>query len=129
MSQALKGQSQFCITTMLSDPNRDHVPDQKVVQSFRRVRRGGIEDKRQRIDQMEAIVADFDRTVNELEGWIKAEQKRTRIQDPAHFAYSTFATAMTQRRDALKRSCETIMRSIDELRGQLAVDVMLEKRL
>jgi hypothetical protein len=55
---------------MLSDPDRDRV---------RRVRRGGIEDKRQRIDQMEAIVADFDSTVNELEGWIKAEQKRTRI--------------------------------------------------
>jgi hypothetical protein len=70
MGQALKGQSQFCIATMLSDPDRDRV---------RRVRRGGIEDKRQRIDQMEAIVADFDSTVNELEGWIKAEQKRTRI--------------------------------------------------
>jgi hypothetical protein len=69
---------------------------------------------------MEAVVADFDRTANELEGWIKAEQNRTRIQDPAHFAYSTSAIAMTQRRDALKRSRETLMRSIDELKRQLA---------
>jgi flagellar protein FliJ len=123
MGQAMKAQSQICTTAILnevSDPNRDNVQDGRTVERLHRVRRVGIDDTRRRIAQMEAVVADFDRTANELEGWIKAEQNRTRIQDPAHFAYSTSAIAMTQRRDALKRSRETLMRSIDELKRQLA---------
>jgi flagellar protein FliJ len=92
-----------------------------------RARRVGIDDTRQRIAQVEAIVADFDRTANELEGWIRSEQNRTRIHDPAHFAYSTFAIAMTRRRDALKRSRETLRCSIDELQRQLSgADVTVE---
>jgi flagellar FliJ protein len=123
MGQAMKAQSQFCTTAILnevSDPNRDRVQDQRAVERFQRIGRGGIEDTRRRIAQMDAIVADFDRTANELEGWIKVEENRTRIQDPVHFAYSAAATAMRHRRDALKRSRETLMRSIDELKRQLA---------
>ena len=121
MGQAMKAQSQFCTTAILnevSDPNRDRVQDQRAVERLRRVGRG--EDTRRRMAQMEAIVADFDRTANELGDWIKAEENRTRIQDPAHFAYSAAATAMRHRRDALRRSRETLMRSIDELKRQLA---------
>jgi flagellar protein FliJ len=124
MGQAMRGQSQFCITAILlnevSDRNRDHVQDQRAAERLHQVRRVGIEDTRRQIAQMEAIVADFDRTADELDGWIEAEQNRTRIHDPAHFAYSTFAIEMTRRRDALRRSRETLMRSIDELKRQLA---------
>jgi flagellar protein FliJ len=126
----MKGRSQFCITTTLneiSDPNRDDVRDQIAAEKLHRLRQAGIEDTRRRIAQMEAAMADFDRTATELEGWIKAEENRTRIQDPAHFAYSTFAIAMTERRDALKRSRETLMRSIGALERQLVdADVTLE---
>jgi flagellar protein FliJ len=128
MGQAMKAQSQFCTTAILnevSDPNRDYVQEGRTVERLDRVRRVGIEDAHRRIAQMEAIVADFDRTANELGDWIKAEENRTRIQDPAHFAYSASATAMTKRREALKRSRETLMRSIDELKRPLA-DVVLE---
>lgn len=124
MGQEMRGQSQFCITPIqrneVSDPNRDRVQDRRAAERLHRVRRVGIEDTRRQIAQIEAIVADFDRTASELEDWIKAEQNRTRIQDPAHFAYSTFAIALTQRRDALQRSSETLMRSIDGLKRQLA---------
>jgi flagellar protein FliJ len=126
----MKGRSQFCITTTLneiSDPNRDDVRDQIAAEKLHRLRQAGIEDTRRRIAQMEAAMADFDRTATELEGWIKAEENRTGIQDPAHFAYSTFAIAMTERRDALKRSRETLMRSIGALERQLVdADVTLE---
>jgi flagellar protein FliJ len=126
----MNSQSQFCITAALnevSDPKRGFGHNHRAVERLHRPRRVGIDDTRQRIAQMEAIVADFDRTANELEGWIRAEQNRTRIHDPAHFAYSTFAIAMTRRRDALKRSRETLMRSIDELKRQLAdADTTLE---
>jgi len=69
---------------------------------------------------MEATVADFDRTANEIGGWITAEQNRTRIHDPGHFAYSTSAIAMIRRRDALTRSREGLMRTIADLKRQLA---------
>jgi flagellar FliJ protein len=68
---------------------------------------------------MEATMADFDKSANDLEEWIRAEQNRTRIDDPAHFAYSTSAASMTRRRDALMRSRETLIRAIEELKRQL----------
>jgi flagellar protein FliJ len=110
MGQPLESQSQFCITAILHEvphPNRD------------RVRRRGIERVHQRVAQMEATVADFDRTANEIEGWIAAEQNRTRIHDPHHFAYSTSAIAMNRRRDALMRSREGLTRTIADLKRQL----------
>jgi flagellar FliJ protein len=126
----MKSQSQFCITAVLnevSDPKRGFGHNYRAVERLKRARRVGIGDTHQRIAQMKATVADFDRTANELEGWIRAEQNRTGIQDPAHLAYSTFAIAMTRRRDALKRSRETLTRSIDDLKRQLAdADVTLK---
>jgi flagellar protein FliJ len=53
---------------------------------------------------------------NALEGDIQAERDRTGIHDPAHFAYSTSAKALIQRRENLKRS-------IDELKRQLGDSV------
>jgi flagellar FliJ protein len=41
------------------------------------------------VAQIEATIADFKRMANALEGDIQAEQDRTGIHDPAHFAYST----------------------------------------
>jgi flagellar protein FliJ len=85
------------------------------------VNRLKLGNNRQRIAQIEAIIADFDKTANELDARIQAEQDRTRIHDPAHFAYSTSATAMIQRRDKLKRS-------IDELK-RLNAKVVLESSI
>jgi hypothetical protein len=121
MGQPLESQSQFCITAVLaevSEVNRDEEP--RAVERLNRVRRRAIERARQRIAQMEATVADFDRTMNQIEGWITAEQNRTRIHDPGHFAYSTCAIAMTRRRDAMMRSREMLMRTIADLKRQLA---------
>jgi hypothetical protein len=124
MGQSMKKtQSHFCITTVLNevhDSNKSAGHDHRAVEKINRSRRPGIDDTCQRIAQMETIVADFDRTANELEARIAAEQNRTRIYDPAHFAYSTFAIALTPRRDALKRSRETLRHSIDELKRQLS---------
>jgi hypothetical protein len=114
MRRSMRSQSQFCVRSVLNEsptlapahggPNKSLV---------NRLKQPGIENNRQRVAQIEVIIADFDKTANELDGWIQAEQDRTRIHDPAHFAYSTSATAMIQRRDKLKRS-------IDELKRQLA---------
>jgi hypothetical protein len=65
------------------------------------------------ISQIERVIADFDRAINDLNRAIETEQIRTRIDDPNHFAYSTAAQAMIRRRSNLARS-------IDRLKRQLA---------
>ena len=52
---------------------------------------------RQRITQIEAIIGDASRMARSLDTEIEAEQARTGIRDPAHFAYSTSAKAMLLR--------------------------------
>jgi flagellar FliJ protein len=72
-----------------------------------------IDTVRRLVAQMEALIADLDRTANALESHIQAEQVRTGIHDPAHFAYSTYAKATIVRQDNLKQS-------ISRLKYQLA---------
>jgi hypothetical protein len=72
-----------------------------------------LNSTRMRVAQIEVMIADLDGTANALKGAIHAELRKTGVHDPAHFAYSTSAKAMTQRRDNL-------IRSIDNLKRQLA---------
>jgi flagellar protein FliJ len=72
-----------------------------------------LNSTRMRAAQIEVMIADLDSSAKALEGAIKAEQDKTGIHDPAHFAYSTCAKAMTQRHDNLNHS-------IDKLKRQLA---------
>jgi hypothetical protein len=71
------------------------------------------DDRRQRVILMERMIADFDRIAADLDREILIEQERARNNDPAHFAYPTYAKAAIFRRDNLRRSA-------DELRAQLA---------
>jgi flagellar protein FliJ len=71
-----------------------------------------VDEKRRKIAQMEAMIADFQRMASDLEREIIAEQERAGIHDPSHFAYPTYAKAAMARRENLNRS-------IDELVAQL----------
>jgi flagellar FliJ protein len=77
-----------------------------------RLRKFQVDDKRRKVAQIAAMIADFERMAADLDREIQAEQNRAGIHDPAHFAYPTYAKAAIQRRDNLKRSA-------DELKGQL----------
>jgi flagellar protein FliJ len=72
-----------------------------------------VSDRKRQVALMERMIADFDCTVADLDREILIEQERSRIHDPAHFAYPTYAKAAILRRDNLKHSA-------DELRAQLA---------
>lgn len=78
-----------------------------------RLKRFRVEEKRRRVAQIEAMIAEFDRMARELNDQVLAEQERSGIHDAGHFAYPTFAKAATQRRDNL-------LASANELKGQLA---------
>lgn len=77
-----------------------------------RLKKFQVDEKRRKVAQIEAMMAEFDRIASELDREIKLEQDRAGIHDPAHFAYPTYAKAAMGRRENLKRSS-------DELRGQL----------
>jgi flagellar protein FliJ len=77
-----------------------------------RLRKFQVDEKRRRVAQIEAMIAEFERMAVDLDREIQTEQDRAGIHDPAHFAYPTYAKAAIQRRENLKRSA-------DELKGQL----------
>ncbi|HET9717189.1 MAG TPA: flagellar export protein FliJ [Pseudolabrys sp.] len=77
-----------------------------------RLKKFQVDEKRRKVAQIEAMIAEFDRIAAELEREIKIEQDRAGIHDPAHFAYPTYAKAATARRENLRHST-------DELRVQL----------
>ena len=77
-----------------------------------RLKKFQVDEKRRKVAQIEAMIADFDRMAGDLDREIKTEQDRAGIHDPSHFAYPTYAKAAIQRR-------ENLTRSADELRVQL----------
>jgi hypothetical protein len=54
-----------------------------------------------RIALLGTIIGDFEAMIAQLQGQIAAEEDRTRIKDPDHPAYSTFAKAAAKRRQNL----------------------------
>jgi flagellar protein FliJ len=77
-----------------------------------RLKKFQVDERRRKVAQIEAMIAEFDRMAADLEREIKVEQERAGIHDPGHFAYPTYAKAAITRRENLKRSA-------DELRIQL----------
>jgi len=78
-----------------------------------RLKRFQAEEKRRRVAQIEAMLAEFARMVGALDRELAIEEQRSGITDMSHFAYSTYARAARVRRDNLKQST-------DDLRPQLA---------
>ena len=78
-----------------------------------RLKRFQAEEKRRRVSQIEAMIAEFARMAGDLDREIALEEQRSGVTDMNHFAYSTYARAARVRRDNL-------MQSTDDLRPQLA---------
>ncbi|WP_438275316.1 flagellar export protein FliJ [Nitrobacter sp.] len=85
-----------------------------------RLRKFQVEEKRRRVAQIESMIADFQRMSVDLEREIEIEQERAGINDPAHFAYPTYAKAAIQRRENLTRSADELRVQLEEARINLA---------
>jgi flagellar export protein FliJ len=72
------------------------------------------DEKQRQVNDIEAMIADLMRKYDDLDQQVRAEEQRTGVTDPNHFNYSMSAKATRGRRDNL-------MRSVNELREQLAV--------
>jgi flagellar export protein FliJ len=84
-----------------------------------RLKKFQVDEKRRKVVQIEAMIAEFDRIAAELDREIKVEQDRAGIHDPAHFAYPTYAKAAIARRDNLKRSTGELRTQLEEAKAAL----------
>ena len=85
-----------------------------------RLKKFQVDEKRRRVMQIEGMIADFQRMTSDLEREIQAEQERAGINDPAHFAYPTYAKAAIQRRQNLTRSADELRIQLEDARSVLA---------
>jgi flagellar export protein FliJ len=84
-----------------------------------RLKRFQADERRRRVSQIEAMIAEFTRMAGDLDREIELEEGRTGISDPSHFAYSTYARAARGRRDNLQHSADELKGQLEEARGRL----------
>ncbi len=77
-----------------------------------RYKKNQVEQHLRTVKQIQKTIADFQLLGESLDRQIKAEEDRSDVHEPSHFAYSTLAKATMQRRNNL-------IRSIDKLKIQL----------
>ena len=84
-----------------------------------RLKKFQVEEKRRKVAQIEAMIADFQRMGADLDREIAAEQERAGIHDPAHFAYPTYAKAAMTRKENLNRSADELKVQLDDAKAAL----------
>ena len=70
-------------------------------------------EKARKVASLESMIRDFEMMASDLSRQIAAEEERTAVKDPAHFAYSTFAKAAAQRRANLMTSVADLKMKLD----------------
>ncbi len=86
------------------------------------------DEKRQQVNDLEMMIADFRRMANDLDQQIKIEQQAAGVSDVNHFAYPTFARAAITRRDNLRSSVAELEKRLDRAR-QEALDAFEQLKL
>lgn len=89
-------------------------------ESLIRLKKFEVDEQRRKVTQIEMMVADFERMATELDQQIEIEHTKTGISDVAHFAYSTFAKAASQRRDNLLASATDMRGKLEAAQDELA---------
>ena len=84
-----------------------------------RLKKFQVDEKRRKVAQIEAMIAEFERIATELDREIKVEQDRAGIHDPGHFAYPTYAKAAMTRKENLMRSAGELKTQLDEAQAML----------
>jgi hypothetical protein len=99
----------------------------KARESALRLKRFEADEKARKVADLEHMIREFETMAADLDRQIRAEEERTGVKDPAHFAYSTFAKSASLRRDNLRASAdglkarlEVAQRERDEALEQLA---------
>lgn len=103
--------------------------------SLIRLKRFQADEKRRQVNQIQVMIAEFEKMAKDLEEQIAIEQERSGIRDVAHFAYPTFAKAARQRRDNLHNSQQDLLQQrtmaeniLNEAEAELSKAEALESR-
>jgi len=78
-----------------------------------RLKRFEADEKARKVAELEHMIREFEGMASDLDRQVKAEEERTGVKDPAHFAYSTFARSAGQRRDNLHSSVVGLMAKLE----------------
>jgi|SRR5208337_2058141 len=76
------------------------------------------DEKRQQVNDLEMMIADFRRMASDLDQQIKIEQQAAGVSDVNHYAYPTFARAAITRRDNLKSSVGELEKRLERARQE-----------
>jgi hypothetical protein len=85
-----------------------------------RLKRFEATERARKVASIETMIGDFEHVAADLARQIAAEEERTGIKDPAHFAYSTFAKAASLRRANLLTSVADLRAKLEDARAQHA---------
>ncbi|WP_163268847.1 flagellar export protein FliJ [Chelativorans alearense] len=85
-----------------------------------RLKQFQVNEKRRRIAQLDAMIAEFNRMADELEAQVASEEAKAGITDQNHFAYPTFAKAARLRRDNLRTSQAELAQQKEQAEDELA---------
>ena len=104
-------------------------------ESLVRLKEFQVKEKQRQLNQLQMMMAEFDRMTKELESQITFEEKKSGITDPSHFAYPTFAKAARQRSDNLQVSIRELKvqqdaaeLALEEAEAEFAKASALEER-
>jgi len=95
------------------------------------VRAGSFDlaEKRRKLTDIEAMIAEFRRMAADLEQQIEAEHMRTGVREPTHFAYSSFAKAARKRCDNLMVTVADLEAKRDAAQAEVTASEAELKRL
>jgi flagellar protein FliJ len=79
-----------------------------------KLKRFEAEEKQRKVADIEAMIHEFEQMATDLDRQIASEEERTGIRNEAHFAYSTFARAASQRRDNLRASVADLREKLEQ---------------
>jgi hypothetical protein len=85
----------------------------KARESALRLKRFEADEKARKVADIEHMIREFENMATDLDRQIRAEEDRTGIKDPAHFAYSTFAKSASLRRDNLRTSADGLKAKLE----------------
>ena len=85
-----------------------------------RLRRFDVDEHRQKVTDIETMIADFQQMAVDLERQIEVEQEKAGVSDVNHYAYPTFAKAAVERRQNLIASIGELETKLEVARGELA---------
>lgn len=103
-------------------PSRDggwHVCAMKSNDTLLKLRRFELNEKQEKLGDIEAMIADFKRSADDLTHQIKVEEETSGIRDVGHFSYPTYAKAARQRRDNLMASIRDLETRLEEARAEM----------